>query len=66
MEKVLKIEGMMCAHCEARVKKALEAMPEVDEAVVSHKDGTAVITLNQEVSEEALRKAVADQGYQVR
>ena len=66
MEKVLKIEGMMCAHCEARVKKALEAMPEVDQAVVSHKDGTAVITLNQEVSEEALRKAVADQGYQVR
>ena len=45
MKKTLKVEGMMCGHCEARVKKALEALPEVDEAVVSHEAGTAIVTL---------------------
>ena len=65
MEKTLKIDGMMCAHCEARVKKALEALPEVASAEVSHERGTAVVTLNGEISDETLKKAVEDQGYQV-
>ena len=65
MEKTLKIDGMMCAHCEARVKKALEALPEVASAEVSHEHGTAVVTLNGEIPDEALKKAVEDQGYQV-
>ena len=65
MKKTLHVEGMMCAHCEARVKKALEALPEVSEAVVSHTDGTAIVTLSAEVSNEALKKAVEDQDYQV-
>lgn len=55
----------MCGHCEARVKKALEALPEVSEAVVSHTDGTAIVTLSAEVSNETLKKAVEDQDYQV-
>ena len=65
MKKTLHVEGMMCGHCEARVKKALEALPEVSEAVVRHTDGTAIVTLTAEVSNETLKKAVEDQDYQV-
>ena len=65
MKKTLHIEGMMCCHCEARVKKALEALPAVDEAVVSHEAGTAIVTLNAEVSDADLKKAVEDQDYKV-
>ena len=65
MKKTLKVEGMMCGHCEARVKKALEALPEVDEAVVSHEAGTAIVTLNAEVADDVLKKAVEDQDYPV-
>ncbi len=65
MEKTMKIEGMMCAHCEARVKKALEALPEVTEAAVSHESGTAVVTLSAELSNDALKQAVEAQDYAV-
>ena len=65
MEKTMKIEGMMCGHCEARVKKALEALPQVTEAQVSHEAGTAVVKLNAEVSNEELTKAVEEQDYKV-
>lgn len=65
MQKTMKIEGMMCGHCEARVKKCLEALQEVKEAVVSHEAGTAVVTLNTEVSDEILKKAVEEQDYTV-
>ena len=65
MTKTMKIEGMMCKHCEARVKKTLEALPEVAEAVVSHEAGTAVVTLAEELSNEALRKVIEDQDYTV-
>lgn len=65
MQKTMKIEGMMCGHCEARVKKCLEALQEVKEAVVSHETGTAVVTLNTEVSDEILKKAVEEQDYTV-
>ena len=65
MKKTMKIEGMMCGHCEARVKKVLEALPQVDEAVVSHEQGTAVVTLNAETADEVLKKAVEDQDYKV-
>lgn len=65
MEKTMKIEGMMCGHCEARVKKVLEAFAEVDEAVVSHETGTAVVKLNKEVSDEVLKQAVEAQDYPV-
>ncbi len=65
VEKTMKIEGMMCEHCEARVKKALEAVPGVESAVASHKDGTAVVTLSQDVPYETLKKAVEDQDYKV-
>ena len=65
MKKTLHVEGMMCGHCEARVKKALEALPAVDEAVVSHETGTAIVTLNAEVSDADLKKAVEDQDYKV-
>ena len=65
MKKTLHVEGMMCCHCEARVKKALEALPAVDEAVVSHEAGTAIVTLNAEVSDADLKKAVEDQDYKV-
>ena len=65
MKKTLHVEGMMCCHCEARVKKALEALPAVDEAVVSHEAGTAIVTLNAEVSDADLKKAVEDQDYTV-
>ena len=65
MKKTLKVEGMMCGHCEARVKKALEALPEVDEAVVSHEAGTAIVTLNAEVADDVLKNAVETQDYKV-
>ena len=65
MTKTLNIEGMMCGHCEARVKKALEALDAVDEAVVSHTDGTAVVTLNAEVSDDLLKETVEAQDYKV-
>ena len=65
MEKTMKIEGMMCGHCEARVKKTLEALPQVTEAQVSHEKGTAVVKLNAEVSNEELTKAVEEQDYKV-
>lgn len=65
MTKTMKIEGIMCGHCEARVKKALEALAQVDEAVVSHVEGTAIVTLNAEVDNAVLTKAVEDQDYKV-
>lgn len=65
MEKTMKIEGMMCGHCEARVKKCLEELPEVAEAVVSHETGTAVVTLNGEISDEKLKETVVAQDYRV-
>ena len=65
MTKTMKIEGMMCGHCEARVKKVLEALPEVDAAEVSHEAGTAVVTLNAEVSDDVLKRTVEDQDYKV-
>ncbi len=65
MEKTLKIEGMMCPHCEMRVKKALEAVPGVVEAAPSHTAGSAVVTLERDVDPAVLKKAVEDQGYRV-
>ena len=65
MEKTMKIEGMMCGHCEARVKKCLEALPGVEKAEVSHVSGTAVLTLSAPVGDALLKKTVEDQGYQV-
>ena len=65
MEKTMKIEGMMCGHCEARVKKTLEAIPGVTEARVSHTSGTAVVSLSADVDNDVLRKAVEDQDYKV-
>ena len=65
MEKVMNIEGMMCPHCEARVKKCLEELPEVTEAKVSHKEGTAVVVLASDLSDDVLKKTVEDQGYKV-
>lgn len=63
MTETMKIEGMMCGHCEATVKQTLEAFPEVDFAEVSHEKGTAVITLNKEIDMEKLKKAVEEKGY---
>lgn len=65
MEKTMKINGIMCGHCEARVKKALEALAEVDEATVSHETGTAIVKLNAEVSNDVLKAAVEAQDYEV-
>ena len=65
MEVTMKIEGMMCGHCEMTVKKALEAIPTVAEAIVSHKDGTAVVKLNAETDFDTLKKAVEDKDYKV-
>ena len=65
MTKTLKIEGMMCPHCEARVKNALEAVPEVQSAEVSHEKGTAVVSLNSDVSDDKLKETVEAQGYSV-
>ena len=63
MEKTIKVEGMMCAHCEMHVKKALEALEGVVEAKASHKEGVVVLTLSSDVSTEVLRKTVEDEGY---
>lgn len=65
MEKTIKIEGMMCGHCEATVKKALEAIEQVSEAVVSHEAGTAVVKLTADVADDVLKKAVEDKDYKV-
>ena len=65
MTKTMKIEGMMCGHCEARVKKVLEALDGVSQAEVSHEAGTAVVTMTQDVADEVLKKAVEDQDYKV-
>ena len=66
MQVTLHIKGMMCGHCEATVKKCLEAFPEVDETIVSHTEGTAVVKLNAPADLAALKKAVTEQGYQVK
>ena len=65
MEQSFELSGVHCMHCVARVKKALEALPQVDEAVVSHEAGTAIVTLNAEVDDEVLKKAVEAQDYPV-
>ncbi|MDE6253544.1 MAG: heavy metal translocating P-type ATPase [Lachnospiraceae bacterium] len=65
MEKTMEIKGMMCGHCEARVKKCLEALDKVSAAEVSHEKGTAVVTLSGEIDDELLKKAVEEQDYQV-
>ena len=66
MEKTLKVEGMMCGHCEAHVKQALEALPQVTEATADHVSGTVVVKLNAEVSDAELAKAVEAAGYHVK
>ncbi len=65
MTKTMKIEGMMCPHCSGRVHAVLTALPEVEDAVVSHENGTAVLTLNADVADDVLKKLVEDQGYKV-
>jgi len=65
METTMKIEGMMCGHCEARVKKTLESIPGVISAEVSHEKGTAVVKLSAETPFETLKKAVEDKDYKV-
>lgn len=65
MTKTIKIEGMMCGHCEAHVKKALEAIDGVKEAQASHEEGTAVVTLEKDVADDVLSKAVEEQDYKV-
>lgn len=66
MEKIIKIEGMMCAHCEARVKKALEALPQVIEAIPDHANNMATVKLSEDVPFEVLKTCVEDQGYDVK
>lgn len=65
MEKTIKIKGMMCPHCEARVKKILEELPEVDEAIVSYKKDSAVLKLSAPVSDEVLIGIITENGYKV-
>lgn len=65
MKKTMNIEGMMCMHCEARVKKVLEAVPEVEAAEVSHEAGTAIVELKSQVADEVLKKIIEDQDYKV-
>ena len=65
MKKTLRIQGMMCGHCEASVKKALEALPQVEEASVSHSQGTAEVTLREAVADEVLKEAVRAKDYAV-
>lgn len=65
MEKTMKIQGMMCGHCEARVKKCLELLPEVEEAIVSHEEGTAIVRLNTQVEDDVLKKTVEAEDYPV-
>ena len=66
MEKItVGVDGMMCGHCEATVKKALEEVSGVESAVVSHQDGTAVVTVSEDVANDVLKKAVEDKDYKV-
>ena len=65
MTKTLKVEGMMCMHCEARVRKTLEEIPGVESAVANHDTGTAVVVLSAPVADETLKAAVEGQGYKV-
>ena len=65
MKKTMKIEGMMCGHCEATVKNALEAVDGVESALVSHEKGSAEVTLTREVADDVLKKAVEDKDYKV-
>ena len=65
MTKTMNIEGMMCAHCEATVKKALENLSQVQSAEVSHEKNSAVVTLTEAVDDEVLKKAVEDKDYKV-
>ena len=65
MKKTMKIDGMMCPHCEGRVKTALENLPQVSEAVTSHKDGTSIVTLNADIDNAVLTETVTNQGYTV-
>lgn len=65
MEKIIKIEGMMCEHCEARVKKALEAIPQVVEAIPDHANNIATVKLSEDIPFEILKTCVEDQGYDV-
>lgn len=65
MTKTLEVKGMMCEHCEARVKKALEALEQVEAAEVSHEAGTAVVTLKEAVEDDVLKQAVEAQDYEV-
>lgn len=64
MTKTIEIKGMMCGHCEATVKKALEALPQVDEAVVSHDKGTAVVTLNADIDEATIKSVIEDKDFE--
>ena len=66
MEKTIKVEGMMCMHCEATVKKALEALDGVESAACSHEAGTAVVQLSKDVADEVLTKAIEDKDYVVK
>ena len=63
--KAIKIEGMMCPHCEARVKKALEELPEISEAIVNHKESNAIIKLVSDISDDKIKKTIEEQGYKV-
>ena len=65
MEKIIKIEGMMCGHCEAHVEKALEVLEGVEQANVSHEDGTAIVTMTADISDDILKKTVEEEGYKV-
>ena len=66
MKKTMNIEGMMCGHCAARVKKALEALDGVESAEVSHEKGTAIVTLKSDVANDTLKQAVEAQDYKVK
>ena len=65
MEKAMKIEGMMCMHCEARVKKCLEEIDGVTEAIVNHETDSAVVKMSKDIDFEVLKKTVEEQGYKV-
>ena len=64
MEKTLKVEGMMCGHCEKMVKRCLEKFPQISEAVVSHEAGTAVISMSEDVPEDEIKQAIENAGYE--
>lgn len=66
MEKEIFVEGMMCCHCEARVKSVLEALPQVDEAIVSHEKGNAILKLNSEISDDEIKTVIEAQGYKIK